>query len=97
LSAFKLTSRAQRDFDEIWDYSKSKWGSRRALPYLRQIRTAIAMVAAYPDLGPILENLPNGYRKRPVGSHVIFYLPRGDQTEIVRILHQNMDVDSHLP
>ena len=97
MSTFKLTPRAQRDFDEIWDYSKSKWGARRALAYPRQISTAIAMVAAYPDLGPILEDLQNSYRKRAVGSHVIFYLPRGDRTEIVRILHQNMDVDSHLP
>jgi toxin ParE1/3/4 len=55
------------------------------------------MVAAYPDPGPIIEDLQGGYRKRAVGSHVIFYVSRGDQTEIVRILHQNMDVESHLP
>jgi toxin ParE1/3/4 len=96
VSSFKLTPRAQRDFDEIWDYSKGKWGARRALTYLRQIRTAIALIAGYPDLGPLFEDIPGGYRKRAVGSHVIFYRQLSQKTEIVRILHQNMDVDSHL-
>jgi toxin ParE1/3/4 len=40
--------------------------------------------------------IPGGYRKRAAGSHVIFYRQLSHKTEIVRILHQNMDVDSHL-
>ena len=96
MSGYKLTRKAQRDFDEIWDYSKGKWGARRALGYLRQIRAALAMVAAYPDLGPLTLDPPDGYRKRAIGAPVIFCRPRGGRTEIVRILHQNMDVDSHL-
>jgi toxin ParE1/3/4 len=96
VSAYRLTPRAQRDFDEIWIYSKATWGGRRALAYLREIRATIALVAANPDLSPFDEDLPSGYRRRSTGSHFIFYRRQDDFIEIVRVLHQNMDIDSHL-
>jgi len=96
VSAYRLTPRAQRDFDEIWIYSKAKWGPRRALAYLRDIRTTIALVASNPDLSPVDGDLPDGYRRRFMGSHFIFYRRRGSFIEIVRVLHQNMDIESHL-
>ena len=96
MSAYRLTPRAQRDFDEIWIYSKAKWGARRAVAYLRDIRITIAMVASNPDLSPTNDDLPDGYRQRASGSHLIFYRRRDKFIEIVRVLHQNMDVDSHL-
>ena len=97
MSAYRLTPRAQRDFDEIWIYSKAKWGARRALVYLRDIRATIALVASNPDLSPVDDDLPAGYRRRSTGSHFIFYRRRDSFIEIVRVLHQNMDIDSHLP
>jgi toxin ParE1/3/4 len=97
VSAYRLTRKAQRDFEEIWAYSKIKWGARRAHGYLREIRAMIAMVAEHPDLSPIDEDLPEGCRKRTAGSHLVVYRRRGDFVEIVRILHQNMDVEGRFP
>ncbi|MBO9543328.1 type II toxin-antitoxin system RelE/ParE family toxin [Caulobacter sp.] len=96
MSGYRLTPRAQRDFDEIWVYSKAKWGARRALTYLREIRATIALAAANPDLSPFDEDLPSGYRRRSTGSHFIFYRRGEGFIEIVRVLHQTMDIDSHL-
>jgi toxin ParE1/3/4 len=96
VSGYRLTPRAQRDFDEIWVYSRAQWGARRALSYLQDIRATIGLVAANPDLSPINDDLPNGYRQRSAGSHFIFYKRRETFIEIVRILHQNMDIESHL-
>ncbi|WP_297511730.1 type II toxin-antitoxin system RelE/ParE family toxin [uncultured Caulobacter sp.] len=97
MSAYRLKPRAKRDLDEIWIYSKAKWGPRRALAYLRDIEATIMMIARNPDLGPINDALPDGYRQRSAGSHLVFYRRRDGFIEVVRILHRNVDFDSHLP
>ena len=62
---------------------------------MRQIRHAVEMVAERPDLGVRQDEIGPDYRRRPVGSHLVFYR-LGTVVEIVRILHQNMDVRLHL-
>ena len=38
-----------------------------------------------------------GCRSYIFGKHIIFYRVKNDAVEIVRILHQRMDFDSHIP
>lgn len=90
MKAYRLSYKARRDLDEIWDYSRDLWGARRAGAYLRDIRTAMEMVAERPSTGAVLEDLP-AYRRRPVGSHMILYRLQDGVIMIVRVLHQNMD------
>ena len=96
MSAYRLSVRARADLDDIWTYSVAKWGRRKASDYLRDIRAAIELVADRPELGGRHKRVGGEYRKRAVGSHLIFY--RADPSvEIVRVLHQNMDIRLHLP
>lgn len=90
MKAYRLSYKARRDLDEIWDYSRGVWGARRASAYLRDIRTAIEMAAERPSVGAVLEDLP-AYRRRPVGSHMVLYRVQDGVIMIVRVLHQNMD------
>lgn len=92
---YRLSFQARGDLDDIWDYSNANWGREQAANYLRQIRATIAMIAERPELGRMDDALRAGYRRRSVGSHVIFYRT-GDVIEIVRVLHQNMDARAHL-
>jgi toxin ParE1/3/4 len=95
MKRYKLSHRAKVDLDRIWDYSEEKWGAQQAAAYHLQIRNAIAMICERPDLGLSDELLRTGYRRRSAGSHVIFYKV-GEEIEVIRILHQNMDAKSHL-
>lgn len=95
MRSYRLSHRAKADLDDIWDYSQEKWGSHRAAACHRQIRTAIAMIVERPDLGWSDDTVHPGYRRRSVGSHVIFY-KIGKVVEIVRVLHQNMDAKTRL-
>jgi toxin ParE1/3/4 len=90
VKAYRLSYKARRDLDDIWDYSRGLWGARRAASYLRDIRTALEFVAERPSAGALLEDLPD-YRRRPVGSHMILYRLQDGVIMIVRVLHQNMD------
>lgn len=95
MSAYRLSRRAKTDLDVIWDYSLGRWGLQQAAAYHRQIRDAIEMIGEEPHLTAPDDSLRSGYRRRLVGSHVIFYR-LGGTVEIVRILHQNMDARAHL-
>jgi toxin ParE1/3/4 len=90
VKAYRLSHKARRDLDDIWDYSRELWGVRRGTAYLHDIRTAIEMVAERPSIGAVLEDFPV-YRRRPVGSHMILYRLQDGVIMIVRVLHQNMD------
>lgn len=53
-------------------------------------------VASSPDRGRARDEIREGYRSYAVGSHVVFYVARSSRIDVIRILHQRMDVGRHL-
>ena len=96
MSGYRLTPAAKRDLSSIWDLSEDCWDVRQAEKYLREIQAAVERIAEDSDRGRDREDVRAGFRSYAIGSHVVFYRQRGDHIEIVRILHQRMDVDRHL-
>lgn len=72
MSQYVLSPRARADLDGIWDYTAARWGDTQAERYLREIVTAIQIVANDPRKGRVCNELRAGYRKSPAGSHVFF-------------------------
>jgi toxin ParE1/3/4 len=95
-ASFRLSPRAKRDLDEIWDYTEANWGFTQAEAYLRQIERSVLAIAADPRLGRSCDEIREGYRKYLTGSHVIFYRIVARHIEIVRILHQSRDFERHM-
>lgn len=73
MSRFVLSPRARDDLDGIWTYTARTWDVDQAERYLRRIAEAIDLVAETPTLGRNCNHIREGYRKHPVGSHVLFY------------------------
>lgn len=96
MSAYRLTPAAQRDLSSIWDFTEERWSVEQAQTYIREIQAAIERVAEDPRRGRVREEVRSGYRSYAVGSHAVFYLQRSSHVEVVRILHQRMDVGRHL-
>jgi toxin ParE1/3/4 len=92
----RLSPRAQRDLEAIWEYSAASWGADRAEAYLRQIQATCELLADDPRLGRACDEIRPGYRKIPAGSHVLFYREAGGAVELVRILHHSMDFERQL-
>ena len=96
LTGYVLTPRARRDLSEIWDYSAAQWGTAQADRYIRLIATACGALSTGRAKGRSAEAIRPGYFRQTVGSHVLFYRTRKrGGIEIVRILHQRMDVGRH--
>lgn len=96
MKGYVLSPRAQKDLDDIWEYTVEHWNIRQAEIYLRQIQRAIETVAAEPKIARVCDDIRSGYWKYPVGSHVLFFRITDKGINVVRILHSRMDFERHL-
>lgn len=86
---------AMVDIEEIWDYTAVTWGYDRADAYLDDIQNACEGLAGGKRRGRKVD-IRDGYMKHPVGRHFIFFRASPAGIEVVRILHQSMDIERHL-
>lgn len=95
---FLLSAEAQNDLEKIWYYTLETWSRDQANHYLNLIFDQIDFLCAHPLSGDDYNKLRKGYRKARAQSHFIFYRinKQGDAIEIIRILHQMMDIDNRL-
>jgi toxin ParE1/3/4 len=54
-------------------------------------------VTANPTRGRPYDDVGAGYRRQKASSHLIFYREVPGAIEVVRVLHEKMDIGSHLP
>jgi toxin ParE1/3/4 len=91
-----LSQKARVDLASIWDYAAQAHGLAQADSYIADIDRIMALALDFPNMGMDYSDIREGYRKLGSGYHLIFYLPRIDGIEIVRVLHERMDIEAHL-
>lgn len=92
---FKISRKAFEDLKDIGRYTQNKWGTAQRNKYLKQIHNCFSQLAENPNIGVNCDYILYGYRKLPQRSHIIFYKLIPDNfVEIIRILHNSMDVES---
>lgn len=89
-----LSPAAHGDLEQIWDYTCERWDDKQAEEYVREIQRAIERVVDNPTIGRACDPVRPSYRKHAVGAHTLYNrIVPGDLIDVVRILHQRMDVD----
>ena len=97
MATFKVSGKAKTDLIKIAKYTQLTWGKAQRNDYLKLMDATFHQLANEPLLGVSCNYIREGYRKRPQGSHVIYYKEhKTSQIIIVRILHKSMDVNSAL-
>ena len=97
MTGYLLSPAARADLSDIWDYSARNWGEEQADRYVLAIRDACATLADGRRRGHAIDGIRPGYGKLAVQSHFLFYrLTDAKLIDVVRILHQRMDVAAHL-
>jgi toxin ParE1/3/4 len=92
---FILTGRAIADLKGIARYTQKRWGREQRNKYLSMLDSSFHQLAHNPSMGKDCREIKPGYHKFPTGSHVIYYkIKSADEIEIVRVLHENMDVEA---
>ena len=95
---FKISNEAQNDLENIWLYTFETWSVEQADRYYNLILDEIEYLAENPDVGKDYSHVRRGYLRSKVKSHFIFYKinKKENQIEIIRVLHQQMDVENRL-
>ena len=94
MSAFALTNKAKADLRAIAIFTEERWGKEQRNLYIKQFDDAFHLLVDSPLAGKVCDYIKDGYRKFPLGSHLIFYKEHNNVIEIIRILHKSMDVDA---
>ena len=93
---FVITKKAVFDLEEIWLYTVEKWSIEQADRYYNLIIDEINYVCKNSSAGKSMEHIRKGYRASKVKSHLIFYRVVNGSIEIIRILHERMDIENWL-
>lgn len=97
MPGFVLTHAAREDLKSIGRYTQDRWGRDQRNRYLAALDASFHDLATDPLMGRDCSDIHAGYRKHRVGKHLVFYRQLdSDQIEIVRILHERMDVEVRL-
>ena len=93
---FVITKKAVSDLEEIWLYTVEKWPVEQADRYYSLIFDEINFICSNVESGKPMGHVRKGYRASKVKSHLIFYQVKNNIVEIIRILHERMDIDNRL-
>ncbi|WP_241299934.1 type II toxin-antitoxin system RelE/ParE family toxin [Burkholderia stabilis] len=91
----RLTPLAELDLEDIWRYTAEHWSFAQADHYHRDLIGTMEALARGKKAGRTCI-VRDGYFRYAVGSHVVFYRETDDAIDVIRVLHQRMDIERHL-
>ena len=102
----RLTAAAASDFENIIAWTIERFGESQALAYAETLTLAIEALTEGPSVadakprGEIIKGLYSLHvaRQGRKGSHFVMFrvAPMGEAIEILRLLHDSMDLPRHL-
>jgi len=90
------SAQAEADLLDIWLYTADEWNLTQADNYLTQLGRAIENLVEHPEMGKDRSELRAGYRSLRVNHHIIFYRLNASEVEVIRVLHESVDIESHI-
>jgi toxin ParE1/3/4 len=96
MANYSLSPLAVEDLQAIWRYGAGTSGLAKTEQYGEKLLDAFEFLAANPKAGQAIDHIRAGYKRHPVGVHVIFYRLGLSGIEVIRILHQRMDAEQQL-
>lgn len=92
LKGVRLSKEADKDLDDIYEFSFAKFGMSIAERYLTALNNLFLQLVQFPNEGILRSELQPNLRSIPVRSHSVYYTIADDHVFIVRVLHQSRDV-----
>ncbi|HRP89651.1 MAG TPA: type II toxin-antitoxin system RelE/ParE family toxin [Edaphocola sp.] len=95
---YRISIEAKNDIEKIWLYTYENWSIEQADRYFDLIIDEIEYIAENPASGKNFSDVRKGYLRTQIKSHFIFYKvnKKLNEVEIIRVLHQRMDIENRL-
>jgi len=96
MAEYRLSPAAEQDLEQIWVYTFQHWGLEQANRYIDYLTEAFSELAQFPNSAPTCDHIKQGYRRRIVESHIIYFRITDYGIAIIRILHERMEALRHI-
>jgi toxin ParE1/3/4 len=93
MSSYSFADAAVKDLDDICEYIGQQ-NLKAVSKLFDAIRKKCKLVANFPNMGKSYSKLANNLRGFVVEDYVVFYYPREDGIDIVRIISGYRDLES---
>lgn len=91
-----LRPEADADIEDIADYTIDQWGKEQARKYVAELRQAIEALSLNAERHPLSDQAFPGLRRMRSRHHLVYYLTNEAHIDVVRVLHERMDVSAQL-
>ncbi len=97
MANYYLTNKAVEDLTNIWNYTFEKWSEKQADKYYTMLIDNCQEIANNPKLGKNYDRIISTLFGMRTIRHIIFYrIISIDKVEIIRILHESMDLKKRI-
>jgi len=96
MASFRVSDRARADLVDIYNFTESNFGAYQAEAYHAGLERTFGLLADFPRIGQLVDELAPGYRRFRFQSHFIFYTGEADQVVIRAVLHAAKDIRPRL-
>lgn len=95
-SSLRLTGRALRDIQTIFDYSVERWGKQIAEKYLDDLEAGLQRLKEHPDLLKPEPDFHSALMFYRVNKHLLVCDVRAQAIVVLTVVHASMDIPSRL-
>jgi toxin ParE1/3/4 len=97
MAKYILTNKAVDDLTNIWEYTYNEWSEKQANRYYKFILESCQEVANHPGFGKNYDEVQKDILGFKSNHHIIFFrIVSANEIEVIRILHERMDLKSKL-
>ncbi|PVX45596.1 toxin ParE1/3/4 [Flavobacterium sp. 103] len=92
-----ISEKALDDINKIWIYTAENWSIEQADRYYNLLFDEIEYIVDNFVMARDFGNVRKNYRCSKVKSHLVFFKKiESNEIEVIRILHERMDIDTQL-
>lgn len=90
-----LSEIADKDLEDIFDYTMDEFGFDQAEKYLLEIENVFQLLIINPESGKKRDEIKQGLYSFLKDNHIIFYRILDNHIRIVRVLHGSRDIPKY--
>jgi len=92
-----LRQAAIDDLNAIWEYTFKEWSEEQADKYYSALKSTCAQIGDFPNSVKKYEEIETNLFGIRSGKHIVFFKALNDQDfEVLRILHERMDIRNRM-
>lgn len=96
MSKYTVTEEAEADIKDVGRYTNRVWGRDQRIKYIAELGMLLGRLAKNPELGKDYGYVLDGCFGYIYQHHIVFCTKASYGIEIIRVLHQTMDIESRL-